>query len=58
MTKEVEFPCLTSWKGHCNTPGQRQIHLPKMTSDRDKFVDETEMVKIFNKCWPSLQWSD
>ena len=58
MTKEVEVPCHTGWKGHCNNPGQRQLHLPKTTSDRDKIVDETEMVKVINKCWPSLQWRD
>ena len=58
MTKEVKFPCHTGRKGHCNNPGQRQIHLPKMTSLRDKFVDETEMVKVIIKCWPSLEWSD
>ena len=58
MTKEVEFPCHTGWKGHCNNPGQRQIHLAKMTTDRDKNVDEKEIVKVIINCCPSLQWRD
>ena len=58
MTKEVEVPCHTGSKGHCNNPGQRQIHLPKKTSDLDKNVDETEIVKVIIKCYLSLQWRD
>ena len=36
LRKEVEFPCHTGCKEHCKNPGQRQIHLPKMTSDREE----------------------
>ena len=58
MTRKVEFPYHTGWKGHCKKTGQRQIHLPKMKSDRDKKVDEAEMAKVIIKCYLSLQWRD